>query len=281
MREIKSAVIFQNAVKRETELPTLDIADFISGHGIRVEVIKLTRNLKDSEVSVPEVDLAVSIGGDGTVLSCVNFVCKKGIPVIPVNLGTFGFITDTNVMEFREVFSDYINGITDVQERMMLDVYVNGAFFSRVLNDVVVGVTSRAKVASLSLDIDFTHLSVLRCDGIIVSTPTGSTAYSLSAGGPVLDTSLNAIVVNQICPFTLSARPLVVSGDSVIQVVAEKNQRVGLNLTADGRVFRAVNEDDVITVTKSAISALFVKNKKRNFINVLGSKLLWSGGFNA
>ena len=279
MRDISKVIVFQNSIKKETELPTLDIADYISSFGIKSEIIKLTID-SDSNMVMPSADLIVSVGGDGTVLSCVNFIGKKCIPIIPVNLGTFGYITDTNVMEFREVFNDYINEVTDVQERMMLDVYVNGSFFSRVLNELVVSAVSKAKMASLSLSIDFTHLSVLRCDGLIIATPTGSTAYSLSAGGPVVDNALNGIIINQICPFTLSARPLVVSADSVVQVLILK-QKVPLNMTADGRHFREVKENDIITVTKSETKALFVKNKNRNFINVLGSKLLWSGGFNA
>ena len=182
------------------------------------------------------------------------------------------------------MFEDYLDGKTDVYSRMMLDVSVSrggkDVFSSSALNEVSVSAFSHARMAHLDLWINETLCANLKSDGIIVATSTGSTAYSLSAGGPILDSSLDAIIINPICPFTMGVRPLVVEKDNFIQIRVPR-QNTELAMTCDGHEVFPLLQDDKVVVRKSADRALFVKNPGRSFIEVLRDKLSWAGGFNA
>ncbi len=154
-------------------------------------------------------------------------------------------------------------------------------FASHGLNDVVVSAVGISKVVSLRLHLNETLLGTFRADGIIVATPTGSTAYSLAAGGPIVDSEMEALVVTPVCPFTLSNRPIVVSGDDVITIEVEQRQRTELSMTVDGQEHLALQEGDLITVERSRSRAMLALSNKRNFYEVVRSKLNWSGGTNA
>ena len=177
-----------------------------------------------------------------------------------------------------------MEGKTDVLSRMMLDVCVRRGgktvFSSSSLNDVTVSAISHARMVKVNLFVNDVLGAYLRADGIIIATPTGSTAYSLAAGGPILDASLEAIIINPICPFTMGVRPLVVNKDSEIRLGMPR-QNTEVSLTCDGHEVFSVVEGDEILVRQGASRALFVENRKRKFIEVLRDKLSWAGGFNA
>ena len=145
---------------------------------------------------------------------------------------------------------------------------------------VTVSAISHARMARMELVVNGTFAAKLKGDGIIIATPTGSTAYSLAAGGPILDASLDAVIINPICPFTMGVRPLVVGEDSVIEIVLP-SQNTDLSLTCDGHEVFSVMEGDTVSVRKGKSRALFVENSSRRFIEVLRDKLGWAGGFNA
>ena len=283
-RQVKKVVILANSSKRGVEELCVRIDKFLYEMGIENQILMLSSTIKDLEIRVPDCDLAFSLGGDGTVLTCAAILKGRGIPILAVNMGSFGYIAETPVDEVRRVFSEYVEGKTNILSRMMLDVCVNRGdktvFSSSSLNDVTVSAISHARMAKIDLFVNDVLGAKLRADGIIIATPTGSTAYSLAAGGPILDASLEAIIINPICPFTMGVRPLVVNKDSVIRLNMPR-QNTDLSLTCDGHEVFSIKEGDEIVVTQGRSRSLFVENRKRKFIEVLRDKLSWAGGFNA
>lgn len=283
-RPVKSIVILANTARKDIGDVCNRFRVFLEKKEIRSSILSLTSSSYDLQMEIPECDLVVSFGGDGTVLTCAELLKGRNIPILAVNMGTFGYMAETSVGEMEKVFCDYIENRTGVFSRMMLDVSVKRegsiVFSSSSLNDVTVSAVSHAKTARLDLFINAILCANLKGDGIIIATPTGSTAYSLAAGGPILDASLDAIIVNPICPFTMGVRPLVVKKDDLIMIDIPK-QSAELSLTCDGHEVFSLIEGDEISVSQSSHRALFVKNPGRSFIEVLRDKLSWAGGFNA
>ena len=283
-RDIRKVVIFVNSTKPNVDSISEDFISYLKEKGIESTCIPLSSTVKDLELQVPDCDMAVSLGGDGTVLTCAEILKGRSIPILAVNFGTFGYIAETSVSEMRRVFDEYQKGETDVLSRMMLDVLVirdgRTVFSSSSLNDVTVSAISHARMARIDLYVNGVLGANLKGDGIIIATPTGSTAYSLAAGGPIIDASLDAIIINPICPFTMSVRPLVVNKASGIRMVLPK-QNTDVSLTCDGHEVFSVQEGDEICVKESLCKALFIANSKRRFIEVLRDKLGWAGSFNA
>ena len=283
-RIVKKVVVLANFSKPNVDTVSSRIRAFLSEMGIECEVLKLSSTIEDLQLKVPECDLVMSLGGDGTVLTCAALMKGREVPILAVNMGTFGYIAETPVDEIRRVFGEFVEGKTDILSRMMLDVSVNrdgkAVFGSSSLNDVTVSAISHAKVAKIDLFVNDILAAKLRGDGIIIATPTGSTAYSLAAGGPILDASLDAIIINPICPFTMSIRPLVVNKESKIRLVMPK-QNTDVSLTCDGHEVFSLKQGDEILVSQGKSRALFVENQRRKFIEVLRDKLVWAGGFNA
>ncbi len=283
-RAIKKVVIFANSTKPNVDGICSTFRSYLDSQGIESVVLRLTSTVQDLELEVPTCDIAVSLGGDGTVLTCAEILKGRFIPILAVNLGTFGYIAETPVNEISRVFEEYRSGRTDVLQRMMLDVVVvrdsKTVFSSSSLNDVTVSAISHARMARIDLYVNDVLGANLKGDGIIIATPTGSTAYSLAAGGPIIDASLDAIIINPICPFTMSVRPLVVNKGSDIKLVLTR-QNTEVSLTCDGHEVFSVQEGDEIYVKQGRCKALFIENSKRKFIEVLRDKLGWAGSFNA
>lgn len=241
---------------------------------------------RNEEIEIDStVDLAICLGGDGTVLSCARLLHSYGIPMLAVNLGTFGFITEVCKTEWIEAYEYYEKGLAEISRRLMIRVSVirdnKRIYVAHGLNEMTVTATGISKMVSLNLFVNGTNAGRIRSDGIIVSTPTGSTGYSLAAGGPILDVNLNALIINPICPFTLSNRPIVVQGEDIIKVGIREEQNTQLSLTIDGQLFYPLLENDQIEIEKSHSRALLVMSPKRNFYEVVRDKLNWSGGMHA
>ena len=283
-RPVESVVILANTTREDIGSVCENFSHFLDEQGIKSSTLNLKSSSDDLGLEIPDCDLAVSFGGDGTVLTCAELLKGRNIPILAVNMGTFGYMAETSVGELEKVFCDYLQDRTGVFSRMMLDVSVKRGgktvFSSSSLNDVTVSAVSHAKTARLDLFINAILCANLKGDGIIIATPTGSTAYSLAAGGPILDASLDAIIINPICPFTMGVRPLVVEKDNLIMIDIPK-QSAELSLTCDGHEVFSLIEGDEISVYQSSDRALFVKNPGRSFIEVLRDKLSWAGGFNA
>ncbi len=283
MRLIKKVLLVVNLHKPDAKPLSKEIIDYLEEKGIAVQYLGLKDQSPKPEVE--DVDLAISLGGDGTVLYCARMLQDKGIPILAVNLGTFGFITEVSVNEWKEAFENFCCGETVLSKRLMYRVKViregKTLFRSHGLNDAVVTATGISKVVNLKLFLNDTLLGTFRADGIICATPTGSTAYSMAAGGPIVDSDMEAMIVTPISPFTLSNRPIVVSGDDVIRIQILAHQRTRMNLTVDGQEMFHLIENDEVIIEKSRSRALLALSNKRNFYEVVRSKLNWSGEANA
>jgi NAD+ kinase len=281
---VKNIIIFVNSTKPGAEKLADDMRRFFSSKNISTTFVMLSSTTDDSSIHVSKSDLAISLGGDGTVLTCAAALANLQVPIMAVNLGTFGYITNTSANEYQEVFNDFVEERCKPSARMMLETKVERAskvvFEANALNDMTIGACSMSKLVHLSLTINGVKAAGLKGDGLIFATPMGSTAYSLAAGGPIVDASMQAIIVNPICPFAMSVRPLVVSDQSVLKVDIPA-QRTAIAISADGHGLFELQEGDLVTVKKSSCKALFLENVRRNSIEVLRDKLGWAGGFNA
>lgn len=230
----------------------------------------------------PKTDFAVSLGGDGTFLSCARLLAGNPVPILPVHLGTFGFITEVTHDEWAETLDAWLNGRLEVEDRMILDVKIrrSGKVVDKFIgiNDAVVGSSGISKLIRLSLQLGGYEGGQFRGDGMILSTATGSTAYSLASGGPILVPPMRALVLTPICPFSLSWRPMVIPDRDEIVVRVDVNQRADVLLTVDGQESFPLETGDEVVVKGRAGGARVIKSDKRVFYEVVRTKLGWSGG---
>lgn len=225
-----------------------------------------------------QVDLLVVLGGDGTMLAAVRLAEKHPVPILGVNLGYLGFLTDITVDEVYEALEDVLAGRAQFDRRTMLEVEVERAGQQvaayRALNDVVLHKAAMARIVEVDVTIDSKFVSHIRADGLIVATPTGSTAYSLSAGGPIVLPSADAMLVTPIAPHMLTNRPLVIPGDSTVEVaVAPTDETV--YVTVDGQVGVQVRQGDRLRVHRSDRVVELIVSPRRDYFEVLRSKLRW------
>ncbi|MCL1927566.1 MAG: NAD(+)/NADH kinase [Treponema sp.] len=237
--------------------------------------------------SPDNTDLSISLGGDGTVLFASRIMAPLEVPVMPVNLGTLGFIAAVSPSQWEETFSQWEQGKAVISRRLMLNVTVersaNTVFQSCCLNDAVIAAAGIAKLVKLKLDVETTlddriDIGHFRADGLIVATPTGSTGYSVAAGGPIMDPEMDAVIVNPICPFTLANRPIVVSSDERIITLVEKEQRSDVILTIDGQITFPLECDDRVVVRRFTHALQLIASDRWAFYCALRTKLEWSGG---
>lgn len=223
-------------------------------------------------------DVIIVLGGDGTLLSTCRLVGDKGVPVLGVNIGGLGFITEVPLERLYEIMENVFSGECPIEERLMLKAQVlrHGALIAEyaVLNEVVVNKAALARIIDLETYINHSYVTTFKADGLIISTPTGSTAYSLSAGGPVLYPTLDNIIVTPICPHTLTNRAIVLPGDSIIEVILRSpTERV--YLTLDGQVGFAVMQNDTVTVVKAPFKTKLLIPCDRDYFQILRKKLKW------
>ncbi|MBW2019350.1 MAG: NAD(+)/NADH kinase [Deltaproteobacteria bacterium] len=222
----------------------------------------------------------VVLGGDGTFLSAIRWVQDTGIPVLGVNLGNFGFLTETSTDQLFPIMEAIINDAFTTEERILLSAQVlrDGEEIAcqTVLNDVVVNKEALARIAHIRTYIDDDYLTTFKADGLIVATPTGSTAYSLSAGGPIIYPSLKTIILTPICPFTLTNRSLILPDTATIKIrVDERDSNVFL--TFDGQVGLHVTYQDAIVVKKAPHTIQMIRTSGLSYYDVLKAKLRWGG----
>ncbi len=230
------------------------------------------------EALAKTVDLMLVLGGDGTMIATARMLGDIEVPVMGVNYGGLGYLAEFPLEELFSALEAILAGDYKVQERLMLTVELRRGeeliTKNRVLNDVVVNKSALARIIEIETYLNNQFLNRFRADGLIVSTPTGSTAYNLSAGGPIIFPSMNAIVITPICPFTLSNRPIVVPDDSVIEVrLMTKNEEVALTL--DGQVGFPLQAGDRALIRKSNATFNLVQPANRNYFDVLRDKLKW------
>jgi NAD+ kinase len=233
--------------------------------------------VNESELA-EQVDLMLVLGGDGTMIATSRMLGDVQVPVIGVNYGGLGYLAEFPLEELFPALESILAGQYQVQQRLMLTVELwRGEELvtrNRVLNDVVVNKSALARIIEIEAYLNEQFVNLFRADGLIVATPTGSTAYNLSAGGPIIYPSMNAVVITPICPFTLSNRPIVVPDDSMIEVrlVTEKEE---VALTLDGQVGVPLQAGDRAVIRKSKTAFNLVQPPNRNYFEVLRNKLKW------
>ncbi len=282
-RRVSRILIVANLAKDDAEALLDEIQKRLEARGLAVTIFAFRGKPAAQEIG-PQ-DLAFSLGGDGTVLYCARLLAEKGIPILPVNLGNFGFITEISKDEWEDAFEKYLDGSLRVGERLLLRVNVHREdeviWNSTALNDLVISSAGIPKLLNLSVCLSEFPLLRYRADGVIVSTPTGSTAYSAAAGGPILHPEMNAMILNPICPFTLSHRPLVIPTDEFIRIRIEPNQKAEVILTTDGQNVFPLKERDFVTAKAADCRVKLIQTDRRTFYTVLKEKLNWSGGSDA
>jgi NAD+ kinase len=231
--------------------------------------------LMRSEIAA-SVDLIVVLGGDGTLLSVAHHAARAGVPVMGVNLGRLGFLTEIPVSEAVSTLDRFLAGDPGlVSPRGLLEGRM-ARETSYCLNDLVVTKGAMARMIELAIGIDGRDVATLKADGLIISTPTGSTAYSLSAGGPILHPQVPAIVLTPICPHTLSFRPLAVPATSTVTVrLLTGGEEV--HVTFDGQRGGAFVSDDVVEVRKAPFELQLVNSPRRSYYDLVKEKLGWAG----
>ena len=224
-----------------------------------------------------QVDLLLVLGGDGTLLSMARLVGDLGVPILGVNLGGLGFLTALTVDELFPALEAYLDDALVIEERMMLAAAVSreGERLSEyvALNDVVITKSAMSRIIRLEVAVDQQFATGYRADGLIISTPTGSTAYCLSAGGPIVFPTMDAMVLTPICSHTLTNRPIVLPAHQCIEVRLLTDQDV--MLTADGQVGFALKQWDTVEVRRAAARIRLLRFPQKHFFSVLRTKLKW------
>ncbi len=257
-----------------------ELEKFLTAKGIEpvleqaaAEKISRTDGLPREQVPV-ESDLVVVLGGDGTLLSIAHIAARQNVPVMGVNLGSLGFLTEVPLAEMILALEAVLSGRTDIiSPRMMLQSTWRGTT-DLTLNDVVINKAAKARMVQYAISVDGREIAKLRADGLVVATPTGSTAYSLSAGGPILQPAVPAIVLTPICPHTLSFRPTVISSDARVRIEL-KTPGEEVFLTLDGQRGGEMDGDGIVEIRKADCVLSLVASPKRNYFDLLQEKLRW------
>lgn len=230
--------------------------------------------LKDTEA-------VVCLGGDGTFLKTARMVYKKGIPVLDINLGRMGFLTDIDKNEIDSAARCIMSDEFRIEQRMMLDIQIvrENEVIGRdtALNDAVISRGALSRILHVSTYINETFVDVFPGDGLIISSPTGSTAYSLSAGGPVVEPDTDMIIVTPICPHILYTRSFIADAGRVIKAVVEENYQHEAMVTIDGQKGYETRGGDIVTIKKSPYSTRVMKCRTKSFFDVLRSKIYYRG----
>ena len=232
----------------------------------------------ENENIATNVDLILVLGGDGTMIATARMVGDQDVPVLGVNYGGLGYLAEFRIEELYTALESILSGNYRLDRRVMLAVELKRgdapSQFNRVLNDVVINKSALARIIEIDAYLNHQFVNSFRADGLIVSTPTGSTAYNLSAGGPVIFPSMNAVVITPICPFTLSNRPIVVPDDAEIELLL-KTDNEEVALTLDGQVGFPLKVEDRVAIRKSRTTFNLIQPMNRNYFDVLRDKLRW------
>ncbi len=273
--------LFRKKSTPEADGVAVELRGWAEAHGLEVlDDTELVRRVASGRGR--EVELLVVLGGDGTFLAAVRALNGCEVPILGVNLGHLGFLTEISQEELHPTLQRFLEGKTALESRTALACTVGRAGGEtsefHVLNDVVVNKGALARISEFEVRVDGHYLTTYRADGLIVATPTGSTAYSLSAGGPIVSPALPAMLLSPICPHTLTHRPILLRDSSEVEVrLLSKNGEVFLTL--DGQEGFELERGDVVRVHKSGRRVLLVRSLFRDHFQVLRTKLMWGGSY--
>ena len=256
------------------------VEQFLDFAGNKVDVLANCFETGCDLDTLRQADYAVVFGGDGTILGAARQLCQSKVPVIGVNVGKLGYLAEFSIQELQQQFERISSGDVFIEKRMIMDCAVRRGdevvFRSTAVNDAVIAAGAPFNMIEMKLTVQKEKLAVCIGDGIIVSTPTGSTAYNLSAGGPIVSAGLSAIVITPVCPHSLSFRPIVINADSQVAIeMVRMNDQTTLLL--DGQVQRELELGDIIEIQKHDGQFLVVNNPMRTQWETLVSKLNWAG----
>jgi len=280
LREIRSVGIAANPGKSEVPEVVRKFLGFLRRRGL---ACLLEEGLGDlfpgTEVGdLGGTDLVVAIGGDGTILRTAREL-RGTVPILGVNLGRLGFLAEVSADRLEEAFGEVLDGKVRVEERTGLSAYAEGegeVFFA--VNDVVLERGASPRMMEVRVFVEGELLGSYLADGVILATPTGSTAYSLSAGGPIVHPGLDALILTPICPHSLSVRPMVLPPDEEVVVRVRSDRGEDMALTVDGQVRCGLHPEDTVRVRRAEEKVKLVAFPDRSFYSVLRTKLLWGGG---
>ena len=270
--------------KPETISLAKELTGWLGQRNIRVYLDASVASTVNHSLSCPReeigqwVDLLIVLGGDGTLLSAVRFLQGERVPILGVNLGGLGFLTEITLEELYPVLERTLEGKIETEKRMKLSATVirhgkkEGEY--TVLNDVVISKTVLARIIHLRNSINGVYVTTYRGDGVIISTPTGSTAYSLAAGGPIVHPSMDSVLITPICPHTLTNRPLLIPERATVEFTLETEES-DVRLTLDGQVSYALLPFDRVVITKAESHVFFIKSPFKDYFEILRTKLKW------
>lgn len=281
--ETKKIGFVTNIEKDPTLQETKKMVDFVLTKGCEVYV---SENFSDvhpdiiatsSSEMYKSVDFVVVIGGDGTILRVARSAAIFDTPILGINFGTLGYLADVEKINAIDAIEKVLNGDFTIENRMMLEPYVERGCVSHeinlALNEVCITNSVCSRMIKLSVEVNGEYFDTFRADGIIVSTPTGSTAYNLSAGGPILSPHTELMTITHICPHTLYARPFVIDGNDVVRIRVQSNYN-NVQMSCDGQSTVQMKNDDVIIVKKSRYVTRIIKTTNMNFYDILRRKMV-------
>ena len=227
-------------------------------------------------------DLLIVLGGDGTLLNVAHIAHAHGVPILGVNLGSLGFLTETTLEDLYPTLQSALTDKCKIEHRMLLNASLwrneTKLHDFNVLNDIVINKSALARIVNLTVQVNDQPMTSYRADGLIIATPTGSTAYSLSAGGPIIHPSMNALVLSPICPFTLTNRPIVIPDTSRIKVqLTKRHEDEDVGITLDGKMGYAMKSGDILKAEKARVSVKLIQAPGKNYYQTLRKKLHWGG----
>lgn len=263
---MKKICIIYNEAKENAKLISKDIKNYLNSEIDKVKIITIN--------NIDKADFAIVIGGDGTLLRSFQKIKNKNTKIIAINAGTLGFITEIRKDYYKEIIDDILNNDFNLEERAFLEVKIGNNIYE-ALNEVYLTKDNiKRNIVSSKIYVEDKFLSEFKGDGVILSTPTGSTAYSLSAGGPVVSPELKLFLITPIAPHNLNTRPLILSGNSNIYLsLAEPSEQA--YITIDGNIHHKISNKDHIEIRYSKKKLKLVIPKNRNYFEVLREKLKW------
>ncbi len=280
MSESRSALIFANLNKDDAGHAAQIVQAQLGDREWRADILAFRGPISEYP-DFSRYGLMVSLGGDGTLLYAASFAGPLGIPILPINLGTLGFVAANKMDTWAATFDSWQSRAIEASRRLMLKVQAYRGkdllYRGLALNDIVVSSEGSAHMIRMCLYVNKECFGYYRADGLIVSTPTGSTAYNLAAGGPAVHPEISALIINPICPFTLASRPLVIPGTLPVEIAVDDTKKTGAILIVDGHETVSLQKADMVKIEKYKKQALLIVPPGNAFFSALRTKLGWSG----
>jgi len=284
---LKNVGIIVNRERKNALDYAISLVNWLEEKNIKVFVTdwlgrKINRQelIADKREIGEKANLIISLGGDGTLFRVARDFSPYQIPLLGINLGGLGFLTEIPVSQFKEGLTKIMTGRYKIEKRLMLEAIIyrdkRKIGTSLALNDFVISKVALSRLVNLKTFVSGEFITTYSADGLIISTPTGSTAYSLSAGGPIVQPNLGIIILSPICAHTLAVRPLIISENDVVEVILE-HPSSKVMLTVDGQIGFDLKDKDIIRVKKASCQAKLIRLEEKAFFEVLQSKLGWSG----